>query len=158
MAEDGLAHLQPEIVMAATQHSFDDEEPADTAAALSRVDARKEDAYWHGVYWRERYYSPGRDYEDYAPAYCVGYIGFAQYGGEFGDAERSLWANWERIKGDSQLLPDEARLAMRAAWDRMAARRSLHIAKRASLLRLFRQRLNWPSLKPGGRIRLDSTG
>jgi hypothetical protein len=52
----------------------------------------------------------------------VGYIGHAQYGGEYNDAETSLCANWERIKGDSRLPLDGARQAMRAAWDRMAGR------------------------------------
>jgi hypothetical protein len=94
----------------------EDDELASPALA---VDARQEDAYWARFYWRERYYRPSCDYEDYAPAYCVGYVGYGQYGGSFGDAEKSLFANWERIKGDSRLSLDEARLAMRAAWDRM---------------------------------------
>jgi hypothetical protein len=46
----------------------------------------------------------------------VGYIGFAQYGGTFEDAEKSLIANWVRIKGDSCLTVDEAIQAIRAAW------------------------------------------
>ena len=87
------------------------------------IDAANEDAYWQRAFDREGYYSPQLEYEDYAPAYCVGYIGFAQYGGCFEDAERSLCANWERIKGDSRLPWDQARLAMRAAWDRLAAPR-----------------------------------
>jgi hypothetical protein len=86
------------------------------------LDVAREDSYWQAAYARERYYSPQLDYEDYAPAYCVGYIGFAQYGGTFDDAEKSLWANWERIKGDSRLTFDEARVAMRAAWDRLASK------------------------------------
>jgi hypothetical protein len=89
------------------------------------VDAHQEDAYWSRHYWRERYYRPDCEYEDYAPAYCAGYVGWAQYGGSYDEAEKSLCANWERIKGDSRLSLDEARLAMRAAWDhagRMAAR------------------------------------
>ena len=94
----------------------------DAPAAPSRDDdARDEDRHWHHAHCHERYYRPGLDYEDYAPAYCVGYMGYAQYGGEFEDAERSLCANWERIKGDSRLSLDEALAAMRAAWDRVAA-------------------------------------
>jgi hypothetical protein len=85
------------------------------------LDAVREDSYWQVAYPSERYYSPSLDYEDWAPAYCVGYIGFAQYGGTFEDAEKSLWANWVRIKGDSRLTLAQAREAMRAAWDRLAA-------------------------------------
>jgi hypothetical protein len=133
--------------MPATEHSFDDQDPSDPVAAVDRVDAQEEDAYWRRAFWRERYYAPGLDYEDYAPAYCVGYIGYAQYGGDYGDAERSLWANWERIKGDSRLSMDEARLAMRAAWDRMAGQRTLQGVKHALGIRQLRQRLRIPSFK-----------
>lgn len=85
------------------------------------VDAAREDAYWQAAFRREGYVLGELDYEDYAPAYCVGYTGCAQYGGSFEDAEKSLWANWERIKGDSRLSLAQARPAMRAAWERMAA-------------------------------------
>jgi hypothetical protein len=50
-------------------------------------------------------------------------MGYAQYGGRFEDAEKSLCANWERIKGDSRLSLDDALPAMRAAWLRVAAAR-----------------------------------
>jgi hypothetical protein len=81
-----------------------------------RIDPRLEDAYWQSVYWAEPYHRGDLTYEDYAPAYCAGYIGYAQYGGSFDDAEKSLCANWVRIKGDSRLPYEEALQAMRAAW------------------------------------------
>jgi hypothetical protein len=146
MVEDSLTNLDEETAMPATEHSFDGQGTIDPAAAVSRVNAQEEDAYWRRSFWRERYYSAGLDYEDYAPAYCVGYIGYAQYGGEYDDAERSLWANWERIKGDSRLSMDEARLAMRAAWDRMAGRR-LHVARHAFGNRQLQERPRMPSFK-----------
>ena len=133
--------------MPATEHSFDEQDTIDPAVAVSRVNVQAEDAYWRRSFWRERYYSAGLDYEDYAPAYCVGYIGYAQYGGEYDDAERSLCANWERIKGDSRLSMEEARLAMRAAWDRMAGRQTLHVVKYAFGIRQLQQRLRMPSFK-----------
>ncbi len=82
-----------------------------------RIRPELEDAYWQSVYWAQPYYRSQLDYDDYAPAYCVGYIGYAQYGGRFEDAEKSLCANWVRIKGDSRLEIDEAMLAIRAAWE-----------------------------------------
>ncbi|MCG2592532.1 hypothetical protein LZ009_07020 [Ramlibacter sp. XY19] len=85
-----------------------------------RVDPQVHDAFWQTVYWGESYYRRECEYEDYAPAYCVGYIGYAQYGGCFEDAEKSLCANWFRIKGDSRLTVDEAMQAIRAAWDHAA--------------------------------------
>lgn len=85
-----------------------------------RVDPQREDAYWQSVFWGEPYYRGECSYEDYAPAYCVGYIGYAQYGGQYGDAEKSLCANWLRIKGDSRLNLEEALQAIRAAWQHAA--------------------------------------
>ena len=87
----------------------------------SRVRPDLEDAYWQSVYWSQPYYRAGHGYDDYAPAYCVGYIGYAQYGGCFEDAEKSLCANWIRIKGDSRLELDDAMQAIRAAWEHAAA-------------------------------------
>lgn len=86
-----------------------------------RVDPDREDAYWQQAYWAEPYVREEFSYDDYAPAYCVGYIGFAQYGGKFDDAEKSLCANWVRIKGDSRLSYEEALPAIRAAWDHASA-------------------------------------
>jgi hypothetical protein len=85
-----------------------------------RLDPALEDAYWQSVYWGEPYYRGDLSYEDYAPAYCVGYIGYAQYGGRYEEAEKSLCANWLRIKGDSRLGLEEAMLAVRAAWQHAA--------------------------------------
>lgn len=91
-------------------------------AAGPTIDPRAEDAHWSRCYAREHGHRPDRDYEDFAPAYCVGYVGFSQYGGSFADALNSLLANWARLRGDSRLTPEEALSAIRAAWDRVAAR------------------------------------
>ena len=90
--------------------------------AVCEVDARSEDEYWAHAFRSEDYYAPHLDYEDYAPAYCVGYTGFAQYGGRYEDAEKSLVSNWVRIKGSSRLSFEQACLAICAAWKRMALR------------------------------------
>jgi len=95
-----------------------DEDLGDLATCT--IDTEREEAYWQAAFRRERYYSAQLDYEDYAPAYCVGYAGFAQYGGSYEDAEKSLVANWVRIKGDSRLPYEQACAAIRAAWDRAA--------------------------------------
>ena len=85
-----------------------------------RINAQLEDGYWQSVYFAEPYYRADLGYEDYAPAYCVGYIGYAQYGGCYEDAEKSLCANWLRLQGDSRLSLEEALQAIRAAWDHAA--------------------------------------
>ena len=93
-----------------------------------RVRPAQEDAYWQRVYWAQPYHRAQYGYDDYAPAYCVGYIGYAQYGGCFEDAEKSLCANWVRIKGDSRLEIDVAMQAIRAAWDHAALSPAEHAA------------------------------
>ena len=133
--------------MPATQQLLDDSQLDGPPSVLGPVDAREEDAFWERTYWRERYYRPELGYEDYAPAYCVGYVGYAQYGGGYEDAEMSLFANWERIKGGSRLSLEEARLAMRAAWDRMAARAARVAEGKAIGVRFLRQWLKMPSYK-----------
>jgi hypothetical protein len=87
-----------------------------------RVSPEREDAYWQSAYWAQPFHRDELGYDDYAPAFCVGYIGYAQYGGRFEDAEKSLCANWVRIKGDSRLSIDEAMQAIRAAWEHVAQR------------------------------------
>ncbi|MEO7391226.1 MAG: hypothetical protein ABIU58_03565 [Ramlibacter sp.] len=108
--------------MPGAAQEFDDADLDGPLALLSRAEAREEDEHWSRAHRREAYYQPHLDYEDYAAAYCVGYIGYAQYGGTFEDAEKSLYANWVRIKGGSRLGPDQALPAIRAAWDRLARR------------------------------------
>ena len=88
---------------------------------MRRYSAQVEDLYWSRNYWKEPYFRADYDYEDYAPAYCVGYSGCAQYGGRFEEAEKSLCANFVRIKGDSRLTWEEAREPIRAAWSRVEA-------------------------------------
>lgn len=110
-------------MQAAAPQQCEEDMIADHATALSGEEAQREDAFWQRNYWQERYYEAGFEYEDYAPAYCVGYVGCAQYGGEFEDAERCLRANWERIKGDSRLSQRQALPAIRAAWNRLVRQR-----------------------------------
>jgi hypothetical protein len=117
-----MRHLNLGTAMRATSERPQDDAP-EPAPRVHWHDVREEEAYWQRAFWQERYYRWDRDFEDYAPAYCVGYAGAAQYGGEFAQAQVSLCANWERIRGDSRLSLDEAMPAIRAAWDRMARRR-----------------------------------
>jgi hypothetical protein len=104
--------------MTATASTYWPEQADDPDIRIDdRIDPQTQDAYWHNFYWAEPYHRPEYDYEDYAPAYCVGYIGFAQYGGCYEDAEKSLCSNWVRIKGSSRLSLEDAMLAVRAAWN-----------------------------------------
>ena len=91
------------------------------AAVLRHYSAQVEDLFWACNYWKEPYFRADYDYEDYAPAYCVGYSGYVQYGGCLEDAEKSLVANFVRIKGDSRLTWKEALEPIRSAWSRVHA-------------------------------------
>ncbi len=94
---------------------------AEPQQAVRSFSAQVEDRYWADNHWKEPYFRADCDYEDYAPAYCVGYSGCAQYGGRFEDAEKSLCANFIRIKGDSRLAWEEAIEPIRSAWARAQA-------------------------------------
>ena len=41
------------------------------------VNPKNEDLYWREAYSRTPYYRSGRTYDDYAPAYSLGYNGWA---------------------------------------------------------------------------------
>jgi hypothetical protein len=110
-------------------------------------DFATEEQYWRDAHCFEAYWREGFDFEDFAPAYCVGSIGYAQYGGNYEDAEKCLSANWMRIKGDSRLPYEVASLAMRAAWDRMAKRRERETVRRPIGRKLLQLGLRMPSFK-----------
>ncbi|MBC7602269.1 MAG: hypothetical protein H7255_06350 [Ramlibacter sp.] len=115
-----------------------------------RVNPQLEDMYWEDAFAGEAYYCAGLTFEDYAPAYCVGYIGYAQYGGSFDEAEKSLCSNWLRIKGDSRLSYEEALPAIRAAWDRMAMPVAAPVAQPAKSglgRKLAHMRQRFPSMR-----------
>jgi uncharacterized protein (TIGR02284 family) len=106
------------------------EQPYDpvSSAAATQADIRpgnrlpglplSEIEYWREAYTREPYYEDGRHFEDYSPAYEIGWAGCHDYGGEFDTADRVMAADWSVRKGVSSLSWPEARAASRAAWQR----------------------------------------
>jgi hypothetical protein len=63
------------------------------------------------------YYSAGREWSDYQPAYRYGYDTYGQYRGQrFEDVEDSLERNWNEAKADSRLAWAEAKDAVRDGW------------------------------------------
>jgi hypothetical protein len=89
--------------------------------AVERVlDHEREDAYWREAHMAEPYYNPAHSYDDYAPAYRMGWESRAKYdGGTFEQFEPAFRNDWENVKGPSRLGWDEARHAVRAGWDRV---------------------------------------
>jgi hypothetical protein len=85
----------------------------------SVVNPQAEDAYWRTAYLDAPYFSAGRTYDDYGPAYRLGYTSRGRYDGAFDDYESTLRASGTRIAGSSRLTWNEAKAATRAAWDRI---------------------------------------
>ena len=82
------------------------------------VNACLEDAYWRENHRRQSY-AKGRSYDDFGPAYRIGYEGYAQYGAKgstFEDREVDLRTSYEATQ--PKLAWDEARPALCAAWQR----------------------------------------
>ena len=88
-------------------------------AGIVRPDA--EERHWQRCYRAEPYHVAGCAYEDYAPAYRLGYSRF--HGGGFrledvmADAERE----WPHVRGRSCLDWPQAAPAFAAAWQRQDA-------------------------------------
>ena len=82
------------------------------------VNPTVEDAYWRDNYSTTSYYDRNRTYDDYAPAYRLGYSSYGRYP-SYDTAERELANDWNRVKGQSRLTWEQAKGASRAAWDRI---------------------------------------
>lgn len=90
--------------------------------AAEAVNPTVEDAYWKENYASQPYYSRTYTYDDYGPAYRLGYEGYSRYGtqGKTYDAtENELRNDWDRVKGKSRLKWEEAKSATRAGWHRV---------------------------------------
>lgn len=83
-------------------------------------DPSVEEAYWKENHAQASYIDPTLTYEDYAPAYRLGYeTAGAQRGNSYTTAEETLMRSWENIKGESRLSWEKAKHATRAAWERV---------------------------------------
>ena len=84
-------------------------------------DPTAEYAYWRDAYLKEPYYQTGMTYDDYAPAYQLGWESRTRYTGKrFDDFESDLAREWDaKHRGKSRLSWDHAKHASRAAWDRI---------------------------------------
>lgn len=83
------------------------------------VDPKTEDLHWRDAYRERPYYDSALIYDDYRPAYELGYRARASLPqGAFDQAERRLSQDWAMTKGESRLTWEQAKLAARDAWDR----------------------------------------
>jgi uncharacterized protein (TIGR02284 family) len=111
-------------------HAADQARQGTELAALSPGDhpsaayPNSEADYWREIYSSEPYYESGRRFEDYGPAYELGWVSYALYGGEFEAADRVMANDWDVRKGVSTLSWEQARPASRAGWQRAEIARS----------------------------------
>jgi len=83
-------------------------------------DPTAEEAYWRENFKREPYYEADQTYEDYSPAYRLGYESRRQYAeSRFEDAEDKIKDAWMQTKTTSRLSWEKAKRAVRAGWDRV---------------------------------------
>lgn len=88
-------------------------------AVAEKIDPTVEDKYWRKAYLSEPYYDGKTTYDDYAPAYRVGYSGqSSRPDANFDEIEGDLQADYDRQRGDSPLGWEKAKDATRAAWNR----------------------------------------
>lgn len=90
------------------------------------VNPTAEEAYWREAYRHEPYFRPDFNFEDYGPAYRVGYTGPVRRQGEFEQLEGELRSDFQRVRGRSRLRWEDAREATRAAWRRVTERAHPH--------------------------------
>ena len=80
------------------------------------VNPKDEDLHWRDAYRNRPYYDSALAYDDYQPAYELGYRTRASL--PEGTSERRLSQDWAMAKGESRLTWEQAKLAARDAWDR----------------------------------------
>ncbi len=90
--------------------------------AAESVNPTVEDAYWRDAYLREPYYVAGRSYEEYRPAYELGWNAASRRDADLETFEMEWERQWATQRGASHLEWDQARPAARAAWERAAQR------------------------------------
>jgi hypothetical protein len=85
----------------------------------AQVDPANEELYWREHFASEPYYDANFSFEDYLPAWRVGWEGRGRHAGrKFDDIEQDLKAEFHWNRGESRLLWDQARAAARAAFER----------------------------------------
>jgi hypothetical protein len=84
----------------------------------AKVDASAEERYWLENYTEQPYYDPSYSFEDYLPAYRAGWQARMRFpNSSFEELERELQREYGWNRGESRLLWEHARQAMRAAWE-----------------------------------------
>ena len=88
-------------------------------AVAGKIDRQAEDTHWKSNYSARPYVTSGSSYDDYGPAYKMGYERYPDYHGRtFDEAESEFQQDWQSIRGKSRLEWNDARHAIRDAYER----------------------------------------
>ena len=88
-------------------------------AIADMVNPAAEDAYWKKNYSSRSYVTSGANYDDYAPAYRLGYERYSDHQGRsFDEVEPELGRHWDARRGKSSLAWGDAKHATRDAFER----------------------------------------
>jgi len=90
--------------------------------AAEAVNPTVEHAYWRSEFGKRPYFMQGSAYDQYGPAYQLGWESHASYstkGKTFDEVEADLRRDWDRRHGSSKLTWENAKSAARDAWQRM---------------------------------------
>jgi bacterioferritin (cytochrome b1) len=88
-------------------------------AIANRINPEVEDEHWRTTYSTQPYVAKGATYDDYGPAYKLGYERYPDYHGRsWEEAEPHLQRDWETGRGKSRLEWNDARHATRDAFNR----------------------------------------
>lgn len=112
-------------------------------------DDTSQDLFWHDHYHLEPYYVNGRGYDQYRPAYELGWKAALQYPGEFEAVMPVLEGLWPERSGGSLLSWRQVCGAVKAGWERMRHADPDSDLSRLDVLALLQglQRLNQQTVK-----------
>ncbi len=92
-------------------------------AAAEVLDPTEEEAYWRRTYSDRPYYNGAVPYETYAPAYQYGWESRSQSAhGRYDEIEPELEDNWRSSGRVHEMNWENARPAVRDAWERVDGR------------------------------------
>lgn len=106
-------------------------------AAAEAVNPTDEDAFWRENYSREPYYVGGRSYDQYRPAYELGWSSVGRYEGDFDAIEPRLADDWRARHAEAGLAWTDVQPATRAAYERAANGRPLDVVDNDDVIDLL---------------------
>ena len=83
------------------------------------INPTEEDAYWRDNHSSQAWADGSYTYDDYSPAYRMGYEGPGRHQRSWEESESSLESEWNDIKGESRLTWEKAKDATKAGWHRV---------------------------------------